>query len=671
MIKAFTVVVVLFVSAVINAQWVDQTSGVSFNLVSVSAVDNNVCWISGEGGVILRTTNGGITWINVGGGAVIGTTNTVNNIYGLDANTCIASANSLNGAAFVYRTTDGGSNWTQVFAQNPGFIDAVWMTSVINGFMVGNPVNSRWSLWKTNDGGATWDSTGLYLKSPGGETGWNNSLYINGSNIWIGTGNSKIYYSSDNGANWTAQPLPLLNIHSISFSGNNGIAAGSTALNEGEISISTNNGTSWTAGPFTSSSSGNGVTQGNNFIYSTMAGAIYLSTNSGVSFSKVDSVSGNAYYDLAIARNGNCIWACGGDGIIRNGSTFVMPTKNLQFWVKADLGVVLNGTTVSRWIDQSGSGNDAIQADSSRQPIFVNNKLNHNPVLQFDGLDDRLGLTGTRKMNSISLFIVERAEQGATGPNPYYPIEFGDRSGRGSRYGLSMQNNFTTPPNSPDEIDPFIDAYSWVNAISPGISAFGQWKSISVTADQEMWSTTLRVNGVDAIIIPRGTENTSLSFSLGDSTGTAIGGIGGIDGELEGHLIFKGYIAEVIVYDTVLSNADRQAIELYFKTKYLLPYNTTAVNDVKPAVQSFQLEQNYPNPFNPSTTIKYTIVKPELVKIAIYNALGQKVEVLVNEVKETGSYTVSFNASSIASGVYFYRIETSQYSQVKKMILVK
>jgi len=62
-----------------------------------------------------------------------------------------------------------------------------------------------------------------------------------------------------------------------------------------------------------------------------------------------------------------------------------------------------------------------------------------------------------------------------------------------------------------------------------------------------MWNTTLRVNGVNAVITPQGTENTSISFPLGNSTGTNIGGIGGIDGESEGHLIFKGDIAEVIV----------------------------------------------------------------------------------------------------------------------------
>ena len=230
-----------------------------------------------------------------------------------------------------------------------------------------------------------------------------------------------------------------------------------------------------------------------------------------------------------------------------------------------------------------------------------------------------------------------------------------------------MQNGFSN--NSPDEIDPFVDTYSWVKANAPGIAAFGQWKIISVTAYQNMWSTTLRANGVDAVITPQGTENTSLRFPLGDSAGTAVGGIGQIDGEEDGHLTFKGDIAEVLVYYTVLSNVDRLAVEKYLNDKYQV-----IVTDVKESnfvPEKFSLEQNYPNPFNPSTTIKYSVAKPGMVRIAVYNALGQKIKDLVNEVKETGSYSIAFDASGISSGIYFYRIETQQFSEVKKMIVLK
>jgi len=88
-----------------------------------------------------------------------------------------------------------------------------------------------------------------------------------------------------------------------------------------------------------------------------------------------------------------------------------------------------------------------------------------------------------------------------------------------------------------------------------------------------------------------------------------------------------------------------------------------------PAV--YALEQNYPNPFNPSTTINYSIAEASIVKISVYNMLGQEVALLLNELKEAGPHSLTFDASQLPSGAYFYKIETPQFKQVKKMLLAK
>ncbi|MCI0473050.1 MAG: T9SS type A sorting domain-containing protein, partial [Ignavibacteria bacterium] len=87
--------------------------------------------------------------------------------------------------------------------------------------------------------------------------------------------------------------------------------------------------------------------------------------------------------------------------------------------------------------------------------------------------------------------------------------------------------------------------------------------------------------------------------------------------------------------------------------------------------KKFTLHQNYPNPFNPVTKINYDIPKNTFVSLKIYDILGREAAVLVNETKQAGSYTVEFNASALTSGVYFYRLETSAYSEIKKMVLLK
>lgn len=85
----------------------------------------------------------------------------------------------------------------------------------------------------------------------------------------------------------------------------------------------------------------------------------------------------------------------------------------------------------------------------------------------------------------------------------------------------------------------------------------------------------------------------------------------------------------------------------------------------------FILDQNYPNPFNPSTKINFSIPFSGMVRLSIYNALGQAVETLVNESLDAGNYNVNFDASRLTSGLYLYQIQTNGYSQTKKMMLVK
>lgn len=85
----------------------------------------------------------------------------------------------------------------------------------------------------------------------------------------------------------------------------------------------------------------------------------------------------------------------------------------------------------------------------------------------------------------------------------------------------------------------------------------------------------------------------------------------------------------------------------------------------------FALAQNYPNPFNPSTVISYSIANEGNVTLKVFNAAGQLVKELVNSYHTAGIYNTEFNASSLSSGVYFYRLETNGFTAVNKMILVK
>jgi len=87
--------------------------------------------------------------------------------------------------------------------------------------------------------------------------------------------------------------------------------------------------------------------------------------------------------------------------------------------------------------------------------------------------------------------------------------------------------------------------------------------------------------------------------------------------------------------------------------------------------EKFELSQNYPNPFNPTTNIKLQIPKAGNVKLTVFDVTGKEVAILVNENLSAGEYKVDFNATGLTNGVYFYRIETAGFTEVKKMMLVK
>lgn len=88
-------------------------------------------------------------------------------------------------------------------------------------------------------------------------------------------------------------------------------------------------------------------------------------------------------------------------------------------------------------------------------------------------------------------------------------------------------------------------------------------------------------------------------------------------------------------------------------------------------VSNYSLSQNYPNPFNPTTNIKYSLPKAGFVTIKVFDVVGRMVKELVSEFKETGNYSVVFDGSNISSGIYFYRIETNNFVDTKRMVLVK
>lgn len=128
---------------------------------------------------------------------------------------------------------------------------------------------------------------------------------------------------------------------------------------------------------------------------------------------------------------------------------------------------------------------------------------------------------------------------------------------------------------------------------------------------------------------------------------------------------------------TEYSYIDKDLIDgnYYYRLKQIdfngtYEYSSVVEVDVR-SLDDYTLEQNYPNPFNPATTIGYVLKEKTNTKLILFNSIGEEIAVLVNEEQVKGFHKVDFNASALASGVYFYRLQAGDFIESKKMILLK
>ncbi len=208
-------------------------------LRGLSVVDKNIAWASGSGGVYLITTDGSETWKtdSIEGASTLD----FRSIYAFDEQQAIVV--SAGTPARIYKTTDGGSSWRITFtSDDPAiFFDAISFWNEKEGLVMGDPVEGKLYLLKTEDGGETWNKVSperipASLVSEGGFAASGTCLATEGnSNAWIGVGgdSARVYRSTDQGNSWRVHQTPILSgsqmrgIFSLSFKNElNGISVG-------------------------------------------------------------------------------------------------------------------------------------------------------------------------------------------------------------------------------------------------------------------------------------------------------------------------------------------------------------------------------------------------------------------------------------------------------------
>ena len=325
-------------SPVPSGTWTEQTSGLTTVLYSVSAVNDDVAWVCGAAGKVLRTTNKGVNWVNVSG--TIPTTLALYNIFGWDANTAVVTGVAGSNTS-IYVTSNGGTTWTAANT-HAGFGDDMFMTDANTAYFIGDPIAGNWDLLKSTNAGLNWASwTTLPTTNTAGT--YNNAFWQQGTQVWFpSVGQSKMLYSSNMGANWTEQTISLSEITATCFNSPTlGLAAGSST--SPGLLKTTDAGTTWTAltSPFTGSVSGLAGAQ-NSWWMAQQGLNIAFSSNDGTSWATQYTVTAGSFYHLTKSRSGATLWGVRSNGGISRYGTPITGVTPISSQIPSDYSVSQN-----------------------------------------------------------------------------------------------------------------------------------------------------------------------------------------------------------------------------------------------------------------------------------------------------------------------------------------
>ena len=220
-------------------------SGVNASFRGLSVVNNSVVWVSGTGGTVLRTVDGGTNWENVSVPNMDKTD--FRDVEGFDKNTAIVMG--IASPARFYKTTDRGQNWKLVYFDDREevFFDGMSFWNKRNGIAFSDPVNGRHLLIRTTDGGDTWeeipaDGIPEKLDPEFGFAASGTGMPVKGRNtVWLGMGGikSRVFKSENGGLNWSVAETPVVHggqstgIYSVAFKNKKvGIAVGGDYMNQ-------------------------------------------------------------------------------------------------------------------------------------------------------------------------------------------------------------------------------------------------------------------------------------------------------------------------------------------------------------------------------------------------------------------------------------------------------
>lgn len=618
--------------------------GITTSINSICFLNDNNGFLCGDGGIVYKTVNGGINWTTANTGI-----NSVrlNSICFLNDNKGVVVGD--NGK--VYTTVNGGDNWT------PEVISTTRNLLKVKYFADGIALVGEYGTLFLKQNSSAWESVNTRIVTDiNGITGSDlNNVHVCGGGGFIRNnrnGDARFY-------SFEANPMIANLVDIFYYDANNAFAVSS--LNTAIIKT-TNGGSTWTltAGAAMSYqwqsklSAGSGI--GNNLcqhptdrnaVFVVYGSTVYISRNRGENWTTVGTVSGggsaHSFYVSPLDTN---IWMCAitgsTDRVTRstnygatwttiisknfsnygqplemdqnNPSTYYFAPDNGGFYRSTDNGASF--TEISNNYPFRSPCDILVMWDSSNVVFVGDGITGSGQAVIYKSVNGGANWTAVKTVNSsespsMCNGVFEQADVYATewsGSNWYESEDYGS---------------------------------TWTTAFSTGFSGWGSGVCFE-----------------DPNVILIGNYGSQSAFTYNGQDYTNIGGLGG-----------AGAGILVMEKNLILNMQTSATYKLKVNYSVLTSSNENVYSVEIPG--NYDLSQNFPNPFNPSTKIKFALPKSENVMLKVYNQLGKEVTTLSEGFKNAGTYEITFDASYLSSGIYFYKLTTGSVSLTKKMLLVK